>query len=225
MSDNTEYYAIYVVRNQEQEIVKKLKLNIRHNVIPNKEKLLVDGIIDNNFKITTYIHDVAFPHSWDISKNRFTSNLSSYIFIQVEKTDINFFNNLIVPFLKMHSGIIAVCGIQVPTKHKRIDRVTGKKITINITRPVAVQDYELERIHLSHGSFFDTSDEYRPDQKLFYWRLNRKGDPVIYPVSFLRYKDDMTIEIKTLDKNEQKLVLPISQVATNKKIIWRQLQK
>ncbi len=226
MNNQSEYYAVYVLKNKEQLIVDDLKINIRHNILPNKTQLLTNGTIDNSFQIGAYITDVAFPHSWDVTTNRFTSNLSSYIFIEVTYCSTQFFNDVIVPFLKMHSGIIAICGVQIPTPHKRIDRVTGKKVTINIVKPVAIQEYELELLYRSHNSFSAYSDsEYQHKQKLFYWRLNRKGDPVIYPVTFVRYKDDLTIEVKTLDKHEQKLIIPVTQVARNKKIIWRQLGK
>lgn len=227
--DTTEYYAIYVVKNKERNICEQIKRNIRHNLLPNGESLLLEGLVDKDFYIGDYIYDVSFASTYGYADftRTLTSNIHSYIFIQVEKTSTLFFNKVIIPFLKMVDGVIGVCGIQVPTKYRKTEIVRQnkqEKIKRNViynTQPVAISEPELEHVIRSHNSFstYDVNEDFKIGDSVWYWRLNRKKQPIFFPMTIVKFKDDITVEVMKQGKKQTKHVVAITSLVRNRESI------
>lgn len=217
--DTTEIYCLYVSQNNEKNIAADLKNRIDNNLF-NKDELLRKNIIDKNFFLSDYIYDVMFPESFDIDMNLFISKTRSYIFIQVEKTSIAFFNDVIKKFLLSIPGIYGIVGTKIETPYKKKERFTKNKrevvknTPIFVIKPSPVRKKDIENISISHNSFslYDNDKNYEINDSVFYWRYNRKGKKIYVPAKVVGIKDEFTF---ILNVNNAIITTTIDNISKN----------
>jgi hypothetical protein len=197
---NYELYALYCARNKEIEASTKLKYMVDNNILKLKDYLLESGVIEKKFRMGDYITDVMYAHSFDIKKKIYTSNTHNYFFIKVVKTDVIFFNQVILPFIKQIDGIYNIVGIHIPTgvRKKQIIRQNKReKIKYHMTHyidPSPIPERKLEETKNTHNNFslYEEKPEYKIGDKVYIVRENRKKKNIYIPAIISGIKDNCT---------------------------------
>jgi hypothetical protein len=192
--NNYELYAIYCAKNKELEISRKLKYLVDNNIFDSSE------LITPNFHIGDYILDIMYAHSFDASKKRYTSNTHNYFFIKVVKTDIHYFNRVLLPFLNKIDGIYNIIGFHIPTgirKKQVIRQNKREKIKYHMTHyidPSPIPTKQLVKTIESHNNFslYQSKNEFKVGDSAYIVRENRKKKNIYIPCTIHAIKDSQT---------------------------------
>ncbi|HEY9852831.1 MAG TPA: hypothetical protein V6D28_25385 [Leptolyngbyaceae cyanobacterium] len=205
------WYCLYVRRGMEFKIIADLATAIKNNLLPNRVQLQTYAYIDNKFRLSDVITDIAYPYSYSELSKRIDSHNHSYVLLEIKNIlSRRTYHKTFGILLK----VINLCC-------KTIPGVVGfaESESETIVSSVEVKEEELKRVlyqrnNLSHFDDITGKFGFKRGEILIQTTITPRGKIVKSKVKFIAFVNDENVRVQHL-QTKQIYVTPLCSIAGN----------